>query len=953
MKAVSITVNYPPKFIRASEDRDFLKIGQKLSGFVTLDGPGRPVGMEIRWRDARGRLLGRTGHRFEGYNRRVHFEFEITHSPFWLHWIECEIDGVLQQARAQFAISPATQGWESMPAVTWGSYPDGDFHDRLQDVGVNGEIAFKMNRFDHVAGNAMRFYVDNSTPDEISVYHRPHRLFWEPPAEAKPPYQPWGRGYVDNWKALQQRYARIRARARSEGLMISRDPHFRKLLWRDFCPNSPGAVAEACERLAGVVRQHKGFRPLFYNMADEAGITDQCKPFDYCYCPWCMDKFRSQLEQRYHTLANLNAAWGTDFANWHEVYPLTTDETMDAQPRSGPLNFSSWNDHRAFMDDTFANFFREVREVGRRWDPIGDFGQGGCQAPSAFGGWDYAKIVKDVDVLIPYNIGGNQEAVRSFRPALRNISPFFGDDEEHIRGLWCAYIHGDAGVVFWDADEADGRFVNRPTGKLSRRGKLFGPVLREIRGGYAQQFKAWKRTDDPIGLLYSQPSLRAHWLMEAMERRKTKEWFAIEYKESRYQHVRLAWQKLIEDRQLQYRYVSYLAIDGQQEDLGAYKLLILPETMAVSARLAVALRNFVHKGGVLVADGRCARMDGHCRQAQAGLLDDLFGVRHGPALTLKPTGALRSPPRGAKSWLAGDLALSSLHGLDAELRLDPGSGAEAAAMAGAAPAIVRRRFGKGWAVYLNADVHSYNRDRHDLACQAPAAWRAIADTLFVMAGIQPAASVEEQSLGTTAGVEVTRFTQGGAEMLAALVNRTYRVSGVGEKLTGDTLQSFAVRRRLHFTFPEAAHTWNSRSGEYLGLVDSVAQWLQPLTPLILSRLPYMVSGVGLAAPRSVAAGERVEIEMRLKAQGELADHVLRVDVYDPKGRWCYWYSDTVLARQGSGAHSFSLALNDLSGRWRIAVRDTVTGTTVEKALQVNKQLSALAASRIMVRNNSG
>lgn len=937
MKAASIAVHYPPKFVQASEDRDFLKVGQKLTGVVTLDGPGRPARIEIRWRDGRGRLLGRTGGRYEAYNRRVHFEFDIVHSPFWLHWIECDIDGVTQQARAQFAVSPPTQGWETMPAVTWGTYPDGDFHDRLQEAGVNGEIAFKMSRFEHVAGNSMRFYVDNSTPDEISVYHRPHRLFWEPPADAKPPYVAWGRGYRDNWKAIQQRYVRMRDRARRDGLKISRDQHFRKLLWRDFCPNSPGAVAEACERLAGVVRLHKGFRPLFYNMADEAGITDQCKPFDYCYCPWCMDKFRRQLEQRYRTLANLNAEWDTDFTNWDEVYPLTTDETMDAQSRGRPLNFASWNDHRAFMDDTFADFFRVVREAGRHWDPIGDFSQGGCQAPSAYGGWDYAKVVRHVDVLIPYNIGGNQEAVRSFRPGLRNISPFFGDDERHIRGLWYAYLHGDAGVIFWDADEPRGRFVERPSGRLSRRGRIFGPALREMRGGYAQQFKAWERRDDPIGLLYSQPSLRAHWLMEAIGRRKTREWFSSDGDESRYRHVRLAWQQLIEDRQLQYRYVSYLAIDEQQEDLGAYKLLILPETIAVSERLAAALCSFVHQGGVLVADGRCGRMNGQCRQAQAGLLDDLFGVRHGPALNLKPAAALRSPRRGgAQSWLAGAPDLSSLHALDGDLRLAPGGGAEAAAMAGAAPALIRRRVGKGWAVYLNADVHSYNWDRYDLARPAPAAWRAIADALCCLAGVQPAARIEEQTLGSTAGIEVTRFTQGGAVMLAALANRTYRMSGVGEKLTEDALESFEVRRKLHFAFPEAAHTWNSRTGAYLGKVDRVAQWLQPLTPLIISRLPYLVRGVALDAPRSAAAGERVDMRMRLMAQGELADHVLRVDVYDPEGRWCYWYSDTVVARQGCGAHSFSLALNDLVGRWRLTIRDTVTGATVEQALQVHR-----------------
>ncbi|MGQ9663405.1 MAG: beta-galactosidase, partial [Kiritimatiellia bacterium] len=806
MRAVSIVISYPPKYVQTHEDRDFLKVGEQLTGYVTLDEPRRPKRIEIRWCDCRGRVLGRTKGRYEPYNRRVCFEFSITQNPFWLHRIECEIDGVLQEARAEFAVAPSTQGWETMPAITWASYPDGEFHDRLQEVGVNAEIAFKMKQFENVVLNGMRFYVDNSTPDEISVYHRPHRLFWEPPEEAKPPYVAWGRGYRDNWKAILARYVRMRERARRDGVMISCDLHFRKLLWRDFCPNAPGTITEAVERLAAVVRQHKGFRPLFYNMADEAGITDQCKPFDYCYCPWCMDKFRRQLEQKYGTLTRLNAEWGTDFSSWDEVYPLTTDETMEGQKSGQPLNFASWNDHRAFMDDTFVEFFRKVREQGKHWDPIGDFGQGGCQAPAAYGGWDYAKVVEHMDAIIPYNIGGNQEVIRSIRPGLKCLSPFFGDDERHVRGLWYAYIHGNAGVVFWDADEPTGRFVERPSGRLSKRGKLFGPVLREIRGGYAQQFKVWSRRDDLIGLLYSQPSLRAHWLMEALARRKTSEWFALDSDESRYMHVRLSWQQLIEDLQLQYRYVSYLAVDEGTVDLGQFRLLILPETLAVSARLANALRDFVAHGGVLVADGRCGRMSDNCRELSKGLLDDLFGVTHGSNLTLEPGPSLRPPARLKRSWLDLEGSLSALNGLERDLRLAADGAGEAAASAGEAPALIRRRFGAGWVIYLNTDVHAYNWERYHLDRPAPLLLRRLLDALVALAGICPSVRVTEQTLGTAAGIEVTRFGQEGAELVVALMNRTYRVSGVGEKLDEDSLAVFEKDRKLMLHFDRPAHT---------------------------------------------------------------------------------------------------------------------------------------------------
>lgn len=935
MKAVAIQIDVPPKYLKTIEDRDFVRVGQKLTGHVQLSERGRPKKIEIRWKDCRGRLLGRSGGgKYDAYNRRLAFEFDVRHNPFWEHHIECEIDGVLQEARATFNIMPTTQGWETAPAITWGHYPDGEFYDRLQEVGVNAQIAFKMNPFHDVSRHGMRFYIDNSTPDEISAYHRPHKLFWEPPAGTKPPYFPWGPGFRDNWKLIQERYLRMRERALKEGLTVSGDQHFRKLLWRDFCPNNPGTVREAGDRLVGVVRQHKGFRPLFYNMADEAGIADQTKAFDYCYCPHCMDKFRRVLEQKYRTLSALNAAWGTSFDNWDAVYPLTTDETMGRQQRGKPLNFASWNDHRAFMDDTFANFFAEIRRIGREYDPIGDFSQGGCQAPAAFGGWDYTKVIEGVDALIPYNIGGNQEAVRSMQPNLKNLSPFFGDDERHVRGLWYAYVHGDAGVVFWDADGANGRFVERPSGKLSTRGKRFGPALREIRGGYAQQFKAWDRTDDPIGLLYSQPSLRAHWLLDALDRQGTSEWFDVDGDDGRYKSVRMSWQQLIEDRQFQYRYVSYRGIDEDTVDLGKYRMLILPEAISISEKKARALSDFVYNGGVLVADGSCGRMDGNLSQVAGGMLDDLFGVRHGKKLDRKAGARLRSAPAKDDPWLVFDKSIRELTALDGEVRLNKSSGAEAAAVAGQAPAMVRRRFGEGWAVYLNADVHTYQSDRFLLDEPRGQLLRDLFDVLADLAGIEPTAIVEDHTLPATAGIEITRYTQAGGEMLVALGNRPFRLTGVGVSTEKHALDSFEIDREVTLHFEDRRHTYNSRTGEYLGNVDSVKAVVPKLTPLILSRLAGRVGKLDVQLPASVSAGSTATVKFAIGGDGPAMDHVVRVDVYRPDGTWAYWYSGTPTAAGGAGQWDIHLCLCSRPGRWKVVCRDTVTGKEVTKSLRV-------------------
>ena len=621
MKALKINVEVPPKYVHSVEDRDFPQVGQTLKGWVQLDEPRRPTSSEIRWVDARGRILGRTTGIYDAYARRLTFSFHLDTNLFWMHRIECDLEGTTQTERATFPVSPVSQGWETMPAITWAKYPEGEYYDRLQEAGVNGQVAYRMHPFEATTANAMRFYVDQGSYQEISIYHRPFKLYWE---EETLPRGNIG-SYSSHWQDLVGRYRRMRERARKQGMRVSESEFCRKLLWRSECPNNPGTVKIAGDLFAAVVRQHKGFRPLFQNIADEAGIGDQTRPFDFCYCPYCMDKFRIMLRDRYGTLSELNRQWETTFTNWDHVYPPTCDETQDANARAKGrpgaktsargYNFAGWADHREFMDDTFAHFFHQLAEVGRRVDPIGTFSQGGTQWPTIYGGWDYAKITRTVDAIIPYNIGGSQELVRSLRPHMKRLSPFFGDDERLARRLWQTYIHGDDGVIFWDADEPTGRFVEQPSGKPSRRARRFGPALREIRGGFAQQIKRWPRLDDPIGVLFSQPSERAHWMIESLDERKEIEWLDRAYR-SRYVHVRMSWQKLIEDRQRQYRYVSYLDVDEKRVDLTACKLLILPESIALSTEQFDALREFVWNGGVLVADGRTGRTVSSPRHAE-------------------------------------------------------------------------------------------------------------------------------------------------------------------------------------------------------------------------------------------------------------------------------------------------------------------------------------------------
>lgn len=79
-------------------------------------------------------------------------------------------------------------------------------------------------------------------------------------------------------------------------------------------------VKEMDTRLAERFSSHPGV--VLWHLSNEYGGE--------CYCPLCVDKFRSWLKDRYKTLDNLNHAWWTDFwshtyQSWDQINPPYTN----------------------------------------------------------------------------------------------------------------------------------------------------------------------------------------------------------------------------------------------------------------------------------------------------------------------------------------------------------------------------------------------------------------------------------------------------------------------------------------------------------------------------------------------------------------------------------------------------------------------------------------------------
>lgn len=148
-----------------------------------------------------------------------------------------------------------------------------------------------------------------------------------------------------------------------------------------------------------------------------------------------------------------------------------------------------------------------------------------------------------------------------------------------------------------------------------------------------------------IGLVYSQQSARV---------------FDGEESERTVQRPILGWYQTLVEARLPFDMVHDQLLDA--EALAKYRVLILPNIVAMSDRQADQLRDFVARGGTLVASHRTSMLDEHGRERGDFALGDLFGVSARGVRTDVSNSYLRL--RRAADDDAGARALAGIAGTD-------------------------------------------------------------------------------------------------------------------------------------------------------------------------------------------------------------------------------------------------------------------------------------------------
>jgi hypothetical protein len=486
--------------------------------------------------------------------------------------------------------------WSDYRIVMWQTQ-DGARLAGLRPLGISGaRIMASRNGLDPaqatrdattLAAAGLHPFIENIATDLYAAYHR---------------YTP---GKPVNWLYEETR-AKYRANPADPSVYI-REPSLSDPAWQ----------ARINARLAEHARVYGPFHPLYYNLGDESGIADLAAAWDFDFSPASLAGFRVWLHTLYPSLAALNREWGSDFATWSAVMPLTTDAALARTDG----DYAGWSDFKDWMDEAFARALRSGTDALHAADPTARAAIEGGQGPG-WGGYDYTRLARAVDVIEAYEGDNNIDIALAANPRLITLSTSFESGPQEVHRIWHNALLGERGLVLWD--ETHG-FV-AADGSPGPRGQALAGVFGELTGGIGAQLIASSPQRDRAAILASPASFRIRWLLDRKAEKTSWTERTSETEGVSDDPVRAATRRaaslLIHQGVQPYWLSPALLANGALERLGI-RLLVLPHALALSPGEVAAVRGFVARGGIVLADVAPGAFDGHGRQLPHPALADL------------------------------------------------------------------------------------------------------------------------------------------------------------------------------------------------------------------------------------------------------------------------------------------------------------------------------------------
>ncbi len=532
---------------------------------------------------------------------------------------------------------------------------------------------------------------------------------------------------------------------------------------RPHCLHDPTTLKTVLSHIDAVLQKSVPNRPVALSLGDEISLTLRGAPLDVCWSPEVEERFRSFAIRKYGSWEGARQHWGAEEG---DSSCFLTAEIRQREFIRSPArwNFSPWSDRRDFMDQTMADLLRTLVSRVSRKAPLVPCGITGLGAPDVFGGFDPTRIFKELSFAEPYDIGGSRELARSFmRKGSVTVRTLFKDQRDwrfNQHELWDYFLRGDAGAILWSAKEY---FPQRRANRPSPWGLRLSTTLKKLAAQPASVYLNATPSQPQIAIVESHPSNRLHWMLDSREDGPS--WVnrlpSYEKLNSTQNLVREAWQKVLEDMHFDYAHVSSKQLN--ESALSKFKVLILPRTIALSARQAKGISQFA-KRGTVIADCQIGLFDESLRAHETPILDSLFGIER-TSRQINLRGVEYRGPHDVRhpQWKI------------AEPGTQPTEDGSSLLTVAGQRVLVRRSYSDGAAaVYLNLLLIDYLKERfpfddnHEILSELRGVIRS--------AGVSPIATVRYKTDLSPVPVRLFRkTTKSDSVLLAALCN--FRMSG--------------------------------------------------------------------------------------------------------------------------------------------------------------------------------